>query len=377
MATQLSFTGFAWKNLRRRRLRTLLTLCGITMGIGAFVALVGFSRSFEHEWLRLYQNSGTDIAVLQSSLFNSSLDESLGPQISALPEVAAVAPLVFNLIDLTPDVNALVYGWPADSYEIASLKFTGGRSFRAHQPEVVLGDLLAQNLNKKPGDTLTILGETFTITGIFHGGTALETGAVIMPLDEMQTISSRQGKVTAFHVRLRPTPAGESYEQYVAKVQKEIEALEPGIRAEAAAERASNNQIVDMAHSVAWGTSSIALLIGIVGIANTMAMSVFERTREIGVLRALGWKGRHVILLILTEAGVLGLAGGLLGILVGVGALWVLSIMPQTASVVSMAVSPVHLVESLLIAVGSGLVAGAYPAWRGARLSPVEALRYE
>ncbi len=377
MASQLSFTGFAWKNLLRRRLRTLLTLCGITMGIGAFVALVGFSRSFEHEWLRLYQNSGTDIAVLQSSLFNSSLDESLGIKIKALPQVAAVAPLVFNLIDLTPDVNALVYGWQADSYEMDSLHFTAGTRFRASQPEVVLGDLLAQNLNKKPGDTITILGETFTITGVFHGGTALETGAVIMPLDQMQNISSREGKVTAFHVRLRPTPAGESYEEYVAQARTEIEALEPGIRAEAAAERASSNQIVDIAHSVAWGTSSIALLIGIVGIANTMAMSVFERTREIGVLRALGWKGRHVILLILTEAGVLGLAGGLLGILVGLGALWVLSIMPQTASVVSISVSPVHLIESLFIAIGSGLVAGAYPAWRGARLSPVEALRYE
>jgi putative ABC transport system permease protein len=347
------------------------------MGIGAFVALVGFSRSFEHEWLRLYQSSGTDIAVLQSSLFNSSLDESLGPKIKALPEVAAVAPLVFNLIDLTPDVNALVYGWPADSYEMASLKFTTGRPFHAGQAEIVLGDLLAQNLNKKIGDTLTILGESFTITGIFHGGTALETGAVIMPLDQMQNISSRQGKVTAFHVRLRPTPAGESYEHYVARAQAEIDALEPGIRAEAASERASNNQIVDMAHAVAWGTSSIALLIGIVGIANTMAMSVFERTREIGVLRALGWKGRHVILLILTEAAGLGFAGGLLGILVGLGALWILSIMPETASVVSISVSPVHLVESLLIAIGSGLVAGAYPAWRGARLSPVEALRYE
>src|SRR3984957_469485 len=377
MPSQLSFTGFAWKNLRRRRLRTLLTLCGITMGIGAFVALVGFSRSFEHEWLRLYQSSGTDIAVLQSSMFNSSIDESLGAKIKALPEVAAVAPLVFNLIDLTPDVNALVYGWPADSYEMDSLTFTSGRRFRASQPEVVLGDLLAQNLKKKAGDTLTILGETFTITGIFHGGTALETGAVIMPLDQMQNISSREGKVTAFHVRLKPVPAGETYEQYVAKVQKEIEALMPGIRAEAAAARAGNNQIVDMAHSVAWGTSSIALLIGIVGIANTMAMSVFERTREIGVLRALGWKGRHVILLILTEAGVLGSPGVLLGILVGLGALWILSIMPQTASVVSLSVSPGHIVESLLIAIGSGLVAGAYPAWRASRLSPVEALRYE
>ncbi len=136
MSSQLSFTGFAWKNLRRRRLRTMLTLCGITMGIGAFVALVGFSRSFEHEWLRLYQSSGTDIAVLQSSMFNSSIDESLGPRIKALPQVAAVAPLVFNLIDLTPDVNALVYGWPADSYELDSLNFTSALAFTPTSPRL-------------------------------------------------------------------------------------------------------------------------------------------------------------------------------------------------------------------------------------------------
>ena len=78
MASQLSFTGFAWKNLWRRRLRTLLTLVGITMGIGAFVALVGFSRAFEHEWLRLYTSAGTDIAVVETSFLNTSLDESLG-----------------------------------------------------------------------------------------------------------------------------------------------------------------------------------------------------------------------------------------------------------------------------------------------------------
>ncbi|MEI9969671.1 MAG: ABC transporter permease [Terracidiphilus sp.] len=114
----------------------MLTLCGITMGIGAFVALVGFSRSFEHEWLRLYQSSGTDIAVLQSSMFNSSIDESLGPRIKALPQVAAVAPLVFNLIDLTPDVNALVYGWPADSYELDSLNFTSALAFTPTSPRL-------------------------------------------------------------------------------------------------------------------------------------------------------------------------------------------------------------------------------------------------
>jgi putative ABC transport system permease protein len=116
---------------------------------------------------------------------------------------------------------------------------------------------------------------------------------------------------------------------------------------------------------------------GILGIANTMAMSVFERTREIGILRALGWKRSSVMLLIQTEAVVLGLAGGFLGLGVGWGTLRLLAALPQTASIVSASVSPLHLLQALGIAIVSGLVAGAIPAWRGAHLSPVEALRHD
>jgi putative ABC transport system permease protein len=338
---------------------------------------VGFSRAFEHEWLRMYTSSGIDIAVVQSNLLSSSLDESLAGKIGAIPEVAQVSPMIFNLMDLTPEVNALVYGWRSDSYEFDSLTLLSGRRPRAGVPEILLGDLLAGSLQKKPGDIVTILGTNFTVAGIFHGGTALEAGAVIMPLDQMQIVAGMEGKVTAFHVKLRPVPGGETYDQYVKRASAAIEAALPGVHAVPAAERAANNQFVGLAHSVAWGTSAIALLIGILGIANTMAMSVFERTREIGILRALGWKGRHVILLILAEAAALGLAGGLLGIAAGWGALRLFSTLPQTASIVSASVSPLHLLESLAIAVASGLLAGAYPAWRGARLSPVEALRYE
>jgi putative ABC transport system permease protein len=377
MAAQLSFAGFAWRNLWRRRLRTLLTLGGITMGIGAFVSLVGFSRAFEHEWLRLYQSSGTDIAVVQTNFLNTSLDQALQSRISAVPDVERVAPMIFNLIDLTPEVNALVYGWQANSYELDSLQFTSGHRFHDGNPEILLGDFLAASLNKKTGDSVPIQGTDFTVVGTFHGATALEAGAVIMPLDQLQVISSMQGKVSAFHVKLRPAPAGESPGDYVKRAEKEIEAAVPGVHADPAADRAANNQLVVLAHSVAWGTSSIALLIGILGIANTMAMSVFERTHEIGVLRALGWKGGHVVFLILSEAAALGFVGGLLGIAAGWGALRLLSTLPQTASIVSASVSPVHLLESLCIAIASGIAAGAYPAWRGARLSPVEALRYE
>jgi putative ABC transport system permease protein len=377
MASQLSFAGFAWKNLWRRRLRTLLTLGGIGMAIGAFVALVGFSRSFEHEWLRLYSSSGTDIAVVDKTFLNTSVDASIEPKLRAVPVVAQASPMVFNLIDLTPEVNALVFGWRSDSYEFDSLTFLSGHRFENGKPQVILGDVLAGGMHKVVGNQIEIQGATFTVVGVFHGGTALEAGAVIMPIDQLQQLSSLQGKVSGFHVRLRPAPPGEPETAYLKRAQKEIETALPGLNAQLASERASNNQFVTLAHAVAWGTSSIALLMGILGIANTMAMSVFERTREIGILRALGWKSWSVLMLIQIEAVVLGLGGGVLGIIFGWGTLRLLSTLPQTASVVSANIDPLHLLEALGIAVLSGLAAGALPAWRGAHLSPVEALRHD
>jgi putative ABC transport system permease protein len=377
MPSSLSFTGFVWKNLQRRRLRTLLTLGGIGMAIGAFVGLVGFSRGFEQAWLRLYSGSGTDIAVIQGTFLSTSMDESVGTKLRALPTVAEAAPVIYNMMDLTPEVNAVAYGWKAGSYEFESLQVVAGRRLRDGQPEVMLGDLLAEDLNKKPGDTVQIQGSPFTVCGIYHAGSALEADAVILPLDQIQKLSSLVGKVSTFHVRLRPAPRGESPDEYVKHAQAQIEAVLPGLRAVPAAERASNNQLVKLAQASAWGTSSIALLIGILGIANTMAMSVFERTREIGILRALGWKRKQVLALIEMEAAALGLGGGCLGILVGWCGLHVLAALPQSANIVSASLEPPLLVEAVGIAVLAGIIAGALPAWRGARLSPIEALRHD
>ena len=377
MAAQLSFVGFVWKNLWRRRLRTLLTLCGIGMAIGAFVGLVGFSRAFEHEWLRLYSSSGIDIAVIQGTFLNTSVDESATPKLRALPFIAQATPMIYNVMDLTTDVNALVFGWQADSFEFQSLQLVSGRPFLDGRPEVMLGDLLAGNLAKNTGDTLEIQGTPYTVVAIYRGGSALEAGAVIMPLDQLQQLSSLQGKVSTIHVRLRPAPRGESQEEYLKRAQAQIEAALPGLRAVPAAERAGNNQFVRLAHASAFGTSLIALLIGVLGIANTMAMSVFERTREIGILRAMGWNRGQVVILIQLEASVLGLGGGIIGIAVGWFALHLLASLPQTASIVTASFSLPLLAEALVIAVLAGLIAGALPAWRGARLSPVEALRHD
>jgi putative ABC transport system permease protein len=347
------------------------------MAIGAFVGLVGFSSAFEHSWMQVYSSSGTDFAVIQGTFLNTSLDQSVVGKLQAMPEVDAVSPMIYNVMDLTPEVNALAYGWVASSYEFGSLQFVAGGRFHDGRPEVVIGELLAENLKKKPGDTMVIQGTPFKVAGVYHSSSALEADAVILPLDQLQILSSLQGKVSTIHVRLKPTPAGESPEQYLKRAQGKINAAFPGLRAVPAAERASNNQLVKMAHASAIGTSSIALLIGILGIANTMAMSVFERTREIGILRAMGWKQWQVLTLIQVEAAVLGLGGGFLGVLFGWLGLKVLAALPETETIVSASVPFPLLAEAVGLAVLAGLLAGAIPAWRGARLSPVEALRHD
>ena len=373
----MSFFRIALKDLFRRRLRTVLTLCGVAVGIAAFVALVGFSRSFAEQWEKLYESSGTDIAVVQKTFLNTFVDESVGEKLRALAFVAAADPVIVNLMDLTPEVNALVYGWPAKSFEMDTLTILQGRRFQDDQPEVMLGEVLAENLGKKNGDTLVIQGSSFQVVGVFRGGSALEAGAAVLPLRELQKLSDLGGKVTAFHVHLRKGYQGQSDPQSMQTARAAIEAEFPGLKALPASMRARNNQLVVLARSMAWGTSLIALFIGALGIANTMAMSVFERTKEIGVLRALGWKRSRVMKLILIEAGILGLVGGCFGVAGGWLTLRILAGLPFTASFVTASIPFDHCLEALGIAVIVGLLAGFLPAQRGARLSPVEALRYE
>jgi putative ABC transport system permease protein len=134
---------------------------------------------------------------------------------------------------------------------------------------------------------------------------------------------------------------------------------------------------MQLAHGMAWMTSSVALLIGCVGLLNTMMSSVHERTREIGVLRAIGWKRHRVVGMILAEAGLLCVAAAIFGALGGVMLTWGLSRMPAVAGTVSPHVQWPVIVQGLTLALVMGLIGAAYPAYQAARLVPTEALRHE
>lgn len=223
----MSFFHIAFENLLRRRLRTALTLCGVAVGIAAFVALVGFSRAFEEQWLRFYESSGTDIAVVQKSFLNTFVDQTVGDKLRSFPFVAAADPMIVNLMDLTPEVNALVYAWPAHSHEMDTLTILQGRRFQDDKPEIMLGEVLAENLGKKPGDMMDLQGSPFQVVGVYQGGSALEAGAAVLPLRELQQLSDLGGKVTAFHVHLRKNAGGEPDPQRMQAARAAIEAAFP------------------------------------------------------------------------------------------------------------------------------------------------------
>jgi putative ABC transport system permease protein len=156
-----------------------------------------------------------------------------------------------------------------------------------------------------------------------------------------------------------------------------ISASDPKLEAQVADEMAKRSTEIRVARSFAWLTSMIALAIGSIGMLNTMMMAVFERTREIAMLRAIGWKRRRVIAMILGEATLLSIVGSILGIMLAVILVRFLANLPASGRLVEGDVSPSVMLQGLVLAVLLGLIGGLYPAWSAAKLPPVEGLRHD
>jgi putative ABC transport system permease protein len=240
--------------------------------------------------------------------------------------------------------------------------------------------VLARNLGKKVGDALEIEGQDFRVVGIFESFNVFENGSAVVLLSDLQQLMDRPGQVTGFQVVLADTPDRKAA---IERVRQEIEDLKDRhgrpwrLSALPTHDYIKSTSQIQLAQVMAWVTSVIALVIGAIGVLNTMIMSVFERTREIGILRAIGWRRGRVVRLILYESLVLSLAGAVLGILGAVLLVRLLSALPASSGFVHGGIAPEVMAQGLLIALAVGLIGGVYPALRGSRLLPTEALRHE
>ncbi len=358
-------------NLWRRATRSLLTILGIAIGVAAVVALGAMANG-------LAQNYGSslgisnDLLVSQANAYDvafSSLDETLGERIQAIPDVANVDPGVFSWYSFDEAPYFLIYGYPAGSVAMQHYRIVEGKPVT--QPgQIAIGRRGADALKRRVDDTLRINGAPYRIVGIYETGQGMEESGGVVVLEDAQTIAQKERTVSLFQVGLHRNADADA-------VMARIETLDDELTVTTAAGYADSQQWTQYLQGMAWGVAAIAILIGGLGMMSAMVMSVLERTREIGTLRAVGWSRGRVLRMILGESIALSLVGGVIGVLLGILLAWAAGQIPGVGAMLSGSVSPGLAVQGMVTALALGVVGGVYPAWTAANLQPVEALRYE
>jgi putative ABC transport system permease protein len=370
----MTFLTVVARGLIRRPMRTGLTILGIAVGIAAVVALVGISRGFSKSWETGMKARGTDVVVsnMNSSLIPKPFSASVRDRIAHLPHVAATCDILVDLMSVEDAQMMMVSAREWGGFSWKNLKLISGRMpTDAAEPAVVLGRTAADVLKKKAGDKLQIETEELSVVGIVDGNAWVENGSVILSLPIFQEITGNPGKINVIDIRVTPSSSAGDIETLC----QEINKLVPEGRAVVAADHISNSQAYRMAQAMSWGTSLLAVLVGVLGVMNTMLMTVFERTQEICVLLALGWKRGRIIRMVLLESALLGLLGGVAGVLIGAVGVKIVGTTPALRGLLEPDLSVSLLTISVVIAVAVGVLSGLYPAWRGSRLMPSRALQ--
>ena len=369
----MTFIVVVIRGLLRRPVRTGLTLLGISVGIAAVVALVGMSRGFETSWTTGMKSRGTDIVVnnMGSALTPKPFDASVRERIVNLPHVAATSAILVELMSVEASELTIVSAREWGGFTWENLKVVSGRLPRdAKERAVVLGVGAAEVLKKKVGDTLQVETEELAVVGIVDGGAVVENGSVILALPILQEITGNEDQINIIDVRVTPGTT----EEEMRRLCEQITTLIPEARAQMAGEHIRNSQGYRIISAMSWGTSLLAVLVGVLGVMNTMLMTVFERKQEICILLALGWKRSRIVRMILWESALLGFLGGVVGVVLGVVGVNVLKTTPAIRGLLEPDLSAGLLLASVAIAIVVGVVSGLYPAWRSSRLAPSLAL---
>lgn len=369
----MTFLTIVVRGLVRRPVRTGLTLLGISIGIAAVVALVGLASGYEKSMEKQLDAIGIDVVVsnMSGGFLPKVFDVSLEQRIAKLPYVAETTSVLMQMESVEDAPMIMISGRAWGGFTWGKLNVVEGRMPKdGAEKAVVLGRMAAEVLKKKVGDTVQLEAEELPVVGIVDGRAVVENGAIVLSLQVLQEVTSNEGKANFIDIRVKP---GTTKEQ-VATLCEEIKKIFPEGRAKEASEVVGTSQGFRIARAMSWSTSLLAIAVGVLGVMNTMLMTVFERTHEIGILLAVGWKRRRIVHMVLCESALLGFVGGVVGVALGALGIWILEHTTGVRGMLEPDLSPKLLLTSVVIAVIVGVISGLYPGWRSSRLSPSIAL---
>ena len=398
----LDYASLAARNILYRKRRSLLTVIGIFIGIAAVVALVSLGQGLQNSVEAEFENIGSNtLFISPGSQFGGSdaprLTENDLVAVRSVNEVDQAAGIVFSTTNAEfRDESGFVtvLGTPTDETQALvetswALEIEEGRRIRSTDTSnIVIGSTVAnQAFGEEIGlrSQIAVNGEEFRVVGILQStGDPGVDQAAIVPISVARDLVEKEEDTydqifASVQSGFEPSDAKEEVEKELRNSRNVDEGEEDFAVSTQEDLLDSFNSILSVVRGVVIGIASISLLVGGVGIMNTMYTSVTQRTREIGVMKAIGAKNEQILAIFLFESGIIGLIGGVIGVVTGL-------LMSSAASFAAteatgITISPYLgaelIVGALAFSFVVGMLSGVLPARQAAGLQPAEALRYE
>jgi len=391
----MNLLSVAFKNLKRKRIRSFLTIGGVSIAVAVLVSLVGFDAGYQRALTSDIDKMGYQVLVTAKGCPYEAatlmlkgggglryMEQSVYDRIVKDPRIEKITP---QLVSTEYDQNkqggqggiALYMGIEKSYLQLKPwAKFKSGKGFSSEDAEeVIMGYEVAEFEQRLPGDDIFIpnINKVMKVAGIFERTGTQDDGIIFLPLKTAQKIFDLPGKLTGIGIKLKDIGALAAFEEDLYN--------EPGIQVISMAEvKGTIFNLISSAKVMTNSVAIIAIIIAVIGVINTILMSVFERTKEIGIMKAIGASGLDIFRIIWLETTLICVIGGIAGDIIAIiGAhgveLILRQVLPYTPGGKLVFISPLLLAVSFIGAVIMGLIAGIYPAFRASSMRPVEAIR--
>jgi putative ABC transport system permease protein len=393
----ISIRQIAAKNLLRKRTRSLLTVVGIGLSAWVLASLLGFNRGYDAALKKDIDNMGFQVLLtakgcpyeaatlmLKGGTGLRYMSEDVIPGILGQPEVEGVTPMLMQAV-FDPErgesgaIDAYLGVDPATFPGMKPfLKFRQGGWFRDPDArQAVLGYEAAELEQREVGDRMLIPEKNIelAVVGILERSGTQDDGTIFVPIGMLQREFGQAGKLTAVGIKVRRDADTTALENRLYDL--------PDVQVVSMAQVKNTIMgLVATAKVMVFSIAAIAILIAMVGVVNTILMSVFERFREIGIMKSMGAMPADVFRMVWTETVILCLLGGVLGLALAFGLaratdLLIRRILPYAPTGSLVLIDGRLMLTTLAVVIGIGLVSGVYPAWRASRVRPLESIRGE